>query len=82
MPAARASAAAARRVGGDRVLELEERDRVVVRHDEAVEAEPVAQQRTEQFGVGARGHAVDVDVGRHHRAGAAEPDGHLERAAG
>ncbi len=70
------------RVGGDRVLQLKEGDRVVVGHDHAVEAVLVAQQRGQQAGIGAGRHAVDVDVGRHHRARAAEPDGHLERGRG
>ena len=63
----------------DPVLELDEGDREVVGYDHAVEAELVAEQGGEQVRVGAGGHAVAVDVGRHHRPGAADPDRHLER---
>ena len=69
----------AARVGRDPVLELEEGDREVVGDDDAVEAELVAEQVGQQARVGAGGHAVAVDVGRHHRPGAADSDRHLER---
>ena len=65
--------------GGDRMLQFKEGDRVIVGDDHPVEAVLPAQQGGQQAGIRAGGHAVDVDVARHHRARAAEPDGHLER---
>ena len=53
--------------GGHRVLGLQERDRVVVRDDQAVETELVAQQPGQQLAVGRHRDPVDVGVGRHHR---------------
>ena len=60
------------------MLGLQERDRVVVRDDQAVETELVPQQRGQQFAVARHRNPVDVGVGRHHRPRPA-PDRHLER---
>ena len=66
-------------VGGDRVHDLQERDREVVGDDDAVEAPPFAQERRQVLGVRRHRHAVDVVVGVHHRPRTALEDRHLER---
>ena len=66
-------------VRGDAVHGREERHRPVVGDDGAGEPPLVAQQLGEQPGSAAGGHAVDLGVGVHHRAGAAQRERHLER---
>ena len=66
-------------VRGDRVHDLEERDREVVGDHDAVKAPPLAQDACEVLGVRRHRHAVDVGVGVHHRPGATLEDRHLER---
>ena len=63
---------------GYRVLRLQERDRVVVRDDQAVEAQRVPQQTGQQLAVTRYGDPVDVGVGRHDRPRPAAQR-HLER---
>ncbi len=63
---------------GHRVLGLQERDRVVVRDDQAVETQRVPQQAGQQLAIARYRDPVDVGVGRHDRPRAA-PERHLER---
>ncbi len=65
--------------GRDAVHDLHERDRPVVRDDDALEAPLVAQHAGQQPRVGRDRQPVDVAVGVHDRARAALPDRHLER---
>ena len=64
---------------GHPVLGLQEGDREVVRDHDPVEAELIPQQPGQQRAVPADRDAVHIGVGRHHRAGPAEPQRHLER---
>ena len=64
---------------GDPVHDLHERDRPVVRDDDALEAPLVAQHAGQQRRVGRDRQPVDVAVGVHDRARAALPHRHLER---
>ena len=64
---------------GHPVLGLQEGDREVVRDHHPVETELVPQQPGQQRAIPADRDAVHVGVGRHHAAGPAEPQRHLER---
>jgi hypothetical protein len=66
-------------VGGDRVHDLEERDREVVGDDDAVESPPLAQNSREVLGARRHRNAVDVGVRVHQRPCTALEDRHLER---